>query len=162
MANDRLDVTSRKIPNLQNKMNWKIYHLIMNYYTSNDYRTLRLRIAIFLLSVTRARIGDILVLKVKSLSTLQEEFLIEIGGQTLFIQNQKIRQVIRERKNDIKYIYTIKCKNDFIFTTDLNLNAKTTIRRESLTRSVNKALRFVGKNLTPPRNLSSRSFQKWE
>lgn len=162
MANDPLDVTRRKIPNLHNQMNWQIYHLIMNYYSGNDYRTLRLRIAILLLAVTRARIGDILVLKAKCLSTLQEEFLIEIGGQTLFIQNQKIRQVIRERKNDIKYIYTIKSKNDFIFTTDLNLNAKTTIRRESLTRSVNKALRFIGKNLNPPRNLSSKSFQKWD
>lgn len=153
MANDQLDVTSREIPNLHNQMNWEIYHFIMSYYNGNDYRTLRLRIAIFLLAVIRSRIGEVLVLKAECLTTLQDEFLIKIGGKILFIENQKIREVIRERTKDIKYLYTIKRKNDFIFTTDLNLNAKTTIRRESLTRSVNKALRFVRKKLNPPRKL---------
>jgi hypothetical protein len=112
----------------------------MNYFSGNDYRTLRLRIAVFLLAVTPARIGEILVLKAGCLSTLQEKFLIEIRYQILFIQNQKIREAIRERAHNIKFLYTIKSKNDFIFTTDLDLHAKKTIRRESLTRSVNKAL----------------------
>ena len=88
--------------------------------------------------------------------------MIEIGNQTLFIKNQKIRDIITERKDDIRYLYAIKTENDFIFTTDLNLNAKTTLRRESFTRSVNKAIQFVGKNLNPPQYLSSKSFRHWD
>jgi len=101
-------------------------------------------------------------LKAGSLKVLQEKFLIEVGNQILFIQNQKIREIITEQKEDIKYLYTIKTANDFIFTTHLNLNAKTTLRHESFTKLVNKALQFVGRNLKPPRNLSSQSFRKWD
>ena len=75
---------------------------------------------------------------------------------------QKTRQIIIERKEDIEYFYRIKNDNDFIFTTDLDLNAKITLCRESFTKSINKALQFVGKDLDPPKNLSSQSFKKWD
>lgn len=110
--------------------------------------------------MTRATISEILVLKVGCLKILEKKFVIKIGNRNLFIQNQRVREIISDRKEDILYIYTIKNKNDFIFTSDLNLNAKRLLRRESLTRSVNKALKFVGKNLKPVRKLTSNSFRK--
>jgi hypothetical protein len=132
----------------------------MDYYSNNDYRSLRIRLAIFLLAVTQARISQILVLKVGCLKSLKEDSLIEINNQVLSIQTQKIRDIIMERKEDITYLQAIKSDNDFIFTSDLN--AKKTLRRESFTRSVNKAIQLVGNNLKPQRYISSQSFRKWE
>jgi hypothetical protein len=156
--NGELNLIDGDVSNSQ--MNWQIYALIMDYYSNNDYRSLRIRLAIFLLAVTQARISQILVLKVGCLKSLQEDSLIEINNQVLSIQTQKIRDIIMERKEDITYLQAIKSDNDFIFTSDLN--AKKTLRRESFTRSVNKAIQLVGNNLKPPRYLSSQSFRKWE
>jgi len=158
MNNSELNLIDGDVSNSQ--MNWQIYTMIMNYYSNNDYRSLRIRLAVFLLAVTRARISQILMLKVECLKSLQEDSLIEINNQVLSIQTRKIRDIIIERKEDITYLQVIKFDNDFIFTSDLN--AKKTLRRESFTRSVNKAIQVVGNNLKPPRDLTSQSFRKWE
>jgi serine phosphatase RsbU (regulator of sigma subunit) len=155
-------VAKKNIERLRGRMTWLIYNAIMKKYSGKDFHSLRIRLAVFLLAVTSARISQILVLKVRCLKILQENFLIEIGNQTLFIQNQKIRDIITERKEDITYLYTIKTENDFIFTSESNLNAKGSLRRESFTRSVNKALQLVGQSLEPTHNLSSQSFRQWD
>ena len=147
---------------LRGRMTWLVYNALIKEYSGNDFQSLRIRLAVFLLAVTSARISQILVLKVSCLKILQENFLIEIGNQTLFIQNQKIRDIITERKEDIRYLYAIKTENDFIFTAESNLNAKRTLRRESFTRSINKALQLVGQSIEPPQHLSSQSFRQWD
>lgn len=158
MNNNRLDykkndVSTREIP-------WKIYTRIMKNYNGKNYSSLRIRLGIFFLAVTRARISQILVLKVDCLCSLEEKFLITIGNQTLFIQNPKIRDLILEREPDFHSIREMKSKNDFIFTS--NSNGKTMLRRESFTRLINEAIQSTGKRCKPPLYLTSKIFRKWE
>jgi hypothetical protein len=82
--NGELNLIDGDVSNSQ--MNWQIYALIMDYYSNNDYRSLRIRLAIFLLAVTQARISQILVLKVGCLKSLHEDYLIEINNQVLSIR----------------------------------------------------------------------------
>ena len=75
--------------NKSNKMNWAIYYTLIKKYKNKDFRTLRLRLAFFLLSVTQAQISEILVLKVQNLRSLEKKFFIDVSNRTLWIQNQK-------------------------------------------------------------------------
>jgi hypothetical protein len=54
------------------KMTWKIYNMIMSRYNQKDFRSVRLRIGILLLAVTRAKISEILMLKVGCLRVLEK------------------------------------------------------------------------------------------
>ena len=146
--------------NKNNKMNWTIYYTLIKKYKNKDFRTLRLRLAFFLLAVTQAQISEILILKVQNLRSLEKEFFIDVSNRTLWIQNQKIREIISERRNDFNYIYKIKYDDDYIFTKDID--GQVPLRRETLTRIVNKELNSVGVDLEPPRKLTSRSFQIWD
>lgn len=136
-----------------------IYSTIMNSYNGKNYRDLRVRIAIFLLYITSAKISEILLLKVGCLKTLQKKFLIKVGDQVLFIQDEHCRFIINERTEDIKIISTIKDANDFIFTTDLNLHAEKPLRRESFTKLVNNVLQTTSEKLGYSKNLTSRTFK---
>jgi len=144
------------------EMTWKIYNMIMARYNQKDFRSVRLRIGILLLVITRAKISEILMLKVGCLRVLEKEFFINIGHQNLFIRNSKARAMISAREKDFKYFYSIKDDKDLIFTSDFNLTSKTSISRETFTRSTNKALNLVGKSLTPAINLTSNSLIKWD
>ena len=75
-----------------------------------------LRLAFFLLAVTQAQISEILVLKAQNLRSLEKEFFIDVSNRTLLIQNQKIREIISERRDDFNSIYKIKYDDDYIFT----------------------------------------------
>jgi site-specific recombinase XerD len=145
---------------LNNKMNWSIYKKLLKTYQNKDFRTLRLRLAFFLLAVTQAKISEILVLKVHNLRTLEQESFIELKNQTILIQNQKIRAIINERRDDVNYLNKIKYDDDFIFTNEID--GKIPLRRETFTRIINKELQSIGVDLQPPRKLSSRSFQTWD
>ena len=134
--------------NKSNKMNWAIYYTLIKKYKNKDFRTLRLRLAFFLLSVTQAQISEILVLKVQNLRSLEKKFFIDVSNRTLWIQNQKIREIISERRNDFNYIYKIKYDDDYIFTKDID--GQVPLRRETLTRIVNNELNSVGVDLEPP------------
>ena len=134
----------------------------MAYYNQKDFRSVRLRIGILLLALTNAKISEILMLKVGCLRVLEKEFFINIGHQNLFIRNSKARAIISTREKDFKYFYSIKDDKDLIFTSDFNLTSKTSISRETFTRSTNKALSLVGKSLTPAIKLTSNSLVKWD
>ena len=134
----------------------------MGRYNQKDFRSVRLRIGILLLAITHEKISNILILPVKSLRVLEEEFFINIGHQNLFVQNSKARAIISDRKKDFQYFYSIKNDEDLIFTSDFNLTSKTSISRETFTRSTNKALNLVGKSLTPAIKLTSNSLVKWD
>ena len=140
-------------------MTWKIYNMIMARYNQKDFRSVRLRIGILLLVITRAKISEILMLKVGCLRVLEKEFFINIGHQNLFIRNSKARAMISAREKDFKYFYSIKDDKDLIFTSDFNL---TSISHETFTRSTNKALNLIGKSLTPAIKLTSNSLIKWD
>lgn len=115
-----------------------------------------------LLALTRAKISEILALKVGCLRVLEKEFFIKIGHQNLFIRNAKARAKISAREEDLKYFYSIKDYKDLIFTSDFNLTSKTSISRETFTRSMNKDLNSVGKSLTPAIKLTSNSLIRWD
>ena len=101
------------------------------------------------------------MLKVGCLRRLEKEFFITIDHQTLFIGNSKVREMIIDRKEDFKYLYSIKDNKDLIFTSDLNLNSTILITRETFTRITNKALNSIGKSLTPAIKLTTNDLVKW-
>jgi len=160
MTKDNKTCVTRRNRPLNNKMIWAIYYTLIKKHKNKDFRTLRIRLAFFLLAVTEAQISEILVLKVQNLRSLEKEFFIDVSNRTLWIQNQKIREIISERRNDFNYIYKIKYDDDYIFTKDID--GQIPLRRETLTRIMNNELNSVGVDLNPPRKLSSRSFQIWD
>lgn len=105
-------------------MNWKIYNMIMAHYNSKDFCGIRLHVKILLLTVIRAKINEILMLKIGYLRILERIFS---ARQNLFIQNSKVRTMISAREIDFKYVHLIKNDKDLIFTSDFNLTSKTSI-----------------------------------
>ena len=93
-------------------MKWKIYNMIMAHYNSKDFCGIGLHVRILLLAVTRAKISEILMLKIGYLRILERIF---IARQNLFIQNSKIRTIISARETDFKYFHSIKNDKDLIF-----------------------------------------------
>lgn len=45
---------------VNNQMNWTIYNEIISSFKGNNFRTVRFRLAFFLLAVTKSRISEIL------------------------------------------------------------------------------------------------------
>lgn len=105
-------------------MNWKIYNIIMAHYNSKNFYGIRLHVKILLLTVTRAKISEILMLPIGYLRILERIF---IARQNLFIQNSKVRTMISIRETDFKYFHSIKNDKDLIFTSDFNLTSETSI-----------------------------------
>jgi integrase len=158
------DINKQTVGNDNNKIIWEIYYQIMNQFNEEDYPSLRIRLAIFLLTVTHSRISELLPLRVECLQILEKTFFIKIGNQTLFIENPKLRQLIFDRKKDIKNLSRIKNENDFIFTSHFNLHSASPLRRESLTRLVNSGLKFVVRNSEFPKTLklTTESFRQYK
>jgi len=145
------------------KMNWAIYDRLVSQNQNNnfrDFRTLRLRLAFFLMAITHAKISEILMLKVDNLRTLEKKHFIKINRKTIAIKTIHDVKLIDARKDDLKYLLRMKYKNDYIFTKEID--GKEPLRRETFTRLVNNELKLVGDGLNPPRKLTSRSFQNWE
>lgn len=138
------------------KMTAELYKLIMKRFQKRDFRTIQFRLALCLLTVTKTNISSILILKVKDLKTLYNQNFINVKNTTLLIPNQKIRQIVTDRRADFQYIYKIKSDNDYIFTNEIQTNIP--MRRETLTRMVNKNLKLI---IMPQGRLTSRNFQLW-
>lgn len=144
--------------NLTNDTNLILYRIVIKQCKGMTFRMVRLRLAIFLLALTEAKINELLILKVQNLRTLQKKFVIEIKNETIVVvENEKVRKIIAERWLDIQYIYKIKDDKDFIFTRDIE--SPIPLRRETLTRILNKKLNFIGINLQPPRKLTSKDLK---
>lgn len=128
----------------------------------NGYTAARLRVTLCLLTITGIRVNELLPLKVHQLKTLLAEGWIAIdrskrgpASHKAYLSNQG-KQILKFRKKDFDLLYFLKEDNSYIFTSQLDHNKP--IRREQITKDVNKIMALVSKNLPDQPNLKSYSF----
>lgn len=129
----------------------------------NGYTAARLRVTLCLLTITGIRVNELLPLKVHQLKTLLAEGWIAIdrskrgpASHKAYLSNQG-KQILKFRKKDFDLLYFLKEDNSYIFTSQLDHNKP--IRREQITKDVNKIMALVSKNLPDQPNLKSHSFR---
>ena len=109
------------------------------------------------------RIGELLPLKVSQLETLLEEGWIFIDRLKKGPANHKVfltregKELVRARKKDFKFLFLMKDKDSYLFTSDRKPNQM--IRRETLTMDVNRVMHSVLKGLPSKSKITSHSFR---
>ena len=127
------------------------------------YTAARLRIAFCLLAITGIRVNELLPLKVHQLKTLLTEGWIAIdrskrgpASHKAYLSKQG-KQILKSRQKDFDLLYLFKEYDSYIFTSQLDHNKP--IRREQITKDINKIMALVSKNLPDQPNLKSHSFR---
>ena len=144
-------------------MTAEIYTELMRAAEGPTYIQLRTRIALCILAVTGVRINELLPLKVSQLETLFEENWIAIDRSKRGPSNHKAfltkegKKIIQDRKKDFQLIFLMKEANAFVFSSEANHFKK--LRREVITKDVNKIMRSVSKQLPGQPNITSHSFR---
>ena len=144
-------------------INSEIYNLLIKESEGPTYIATRTRIAICLLTVTGIRIGELLSLKVGQLETLVEEGWISIDRLKRGPANHKAfltsegKKLVKARKKDFQFLFLMKDKDSYIFTSDRKPNQK--LRRERITLDVNKVMHSVSNLLPAKPNITSHSFR---
>jgi len=130
---------------------------------SSSYTTARLRVALCLLAITGIRVSELLPLKVHQLKTLLAEGWVKIdrskrgpASHKAYLSKQG-KQILKSRQKDFDLLYLFKEDNSYIFSSQLNHNKS--IRRERITKDINKIMELVSKNLPDQPNLKSHSFR---
>ena len=144
-------------------INSEIYKLLIQESEGPTYIATRTRIAICLLTVTGIRIGELLSLNVGQLETLLNEGWISIDRLKRGPANHKAfltsegRKLVKARKRDFEFLFLMKNKDSYVFTSDRKPNQK--LRRETITMDVNKVTHSVSKLLPAKPNITSHSFR---
>jgi len=144
-------------------INSELYNLLIKESEGPSYQATRTRIAICLLTVTGIRIGELLSLKVGQLETLLQEGWISIDRLKRGPANHKAfltsegKKLVKARKRDFEFLFLMKDKDSYIFTSDRKPNQK--LRRETITMDVNKVTRSVSNLLPAKPNITSHSFR---
>ena len=144
-------------------INSEIYNLLIKESEGPTYIATRTRIAICLLTVTGIRIGELLSLKVGQLETLLEEGWISIDRLKRGPANHKAfltsegKKVVKARKRDFEFLFLMKDKDSYAFTSDRNPNQM--LRRQTITMDVNKVMHSVSNLLPSKPNITSHSFR---
>ena len=127
------------------------------------YTAARLRIALCLLAITGIRVNELLPLKVHQLKTLLTEGWIAIdrskrgpASHKAYLSKQG-KQILKSRQKDFDLLYLLKEDKSYIFTSQLDHNKP--IRREQITKDINKIMTLVSKDLPDQPNLKSHSFR---
>ena len=134
-----------------------------NFKYRNLYQSARLRLALALLLVTGIRISELLSLKVGQLETLLEEGWISIDRLKRGPSNHKAfltwegKKLVKDRKRDFAFLFLMKTKNSYVFTSDRKLNQM--LSRQTLTMDVNKVMHSVSNLLPAKPNITSNSFR---
>lgn len=123
-----------------------------------------MRLAFCLLTVTGIRINELLNIRVFQLQTLLiERPWIAIDRSKRGPSNHKAfltkkgKKIIQDRRKDFEFIFFIKELDSYLFTPEAKPNQK--LRREQLTRNINKIMRVVSKKLPEQPNITSHSFR---
>lgn len=129
----------------------------------NGYTAARLRVALCLLAITGIRVNELLPLKVSQLKTLLAENWIKIDrskrgplSHKAYLSKQG-KQILKSRQKDFDLLYLFKEDKSYIFSSQLDHNKP--IRREQITKDINKIMALVSKNLPDQPNLKSHSFR---
>lgn len=139
-------------------MTAKIYKELIKEAERPTYLHVRLRLALCLLAVTGVRINELLNIKVSQLKTLTQESWIARGpsNHKAFLTKEG-KKIIQDRKKDFQFILLIKEPDAYVFTSEANHYQK--LRREAITKGVNKVMRSVSKQLPGQPNVTSHSFR---
>lgn len=147
----------------RDEMTSEIYKKLIQAAEGPSYINVRLRIALCLLAVTGVRINELLPLKVNQIETLIQNGWIAINRSKRGPTNhkafltQKGKKIVEDRKRDFEYIFLMKSPESYIFTSGSQHFEM--LRRETITREVNKVMRSVADQLPDKPNLSSHSFR---
>ena len=88
---------------------------------------------------------------------LQTNSLIKFYSNHKAFLNKEGKKIIQDRKKDFQFILLIKEPDAYVFTSEANHYQK--LRREAITKGVNKIMRLVSKQLPGQPNITSHSFQ---
>ena len=141
----------------------QIYKELIKEAEGPTYINARLRLALCLLAVTGVRINELLNIKVSDLATLIQENWIAIDRSKRGPSNHKAfltkegKKIIQDRKKDFELIFLMKELDAYLFTSESDHFKK--LRREAITRDVNKVTRLVSKQLPSQPNVTSHSFR---
>jgi integrase len=144
-------------------MTAEIYNELIKEAEGPSYTNLRLRLTICLLAVTGLRINELLNTKVSQLETLTEKGWIAIDRSKRGPSNHKAfltkegKKIIQDRQKDFQLISLMKEPDAYVFTRETNHFQK--LRREVITRHVNKVMRSVSNQLPDQPNVTSHSFR---
>ena len=144
-------------------MTAEIYNELIKEAEGPSYINLRLRLTICLLAVTGLRINELLNIKVSQLKTLIEKGWIAIDRSKRGPSNHKAfltkegKKIIQDRQKDFQLISLMKEPDAYVFTRETNHFQK--LRREVITRHVNKVMRSVSNQLPDQPNVTSHSFR---
>lgn len=144
-------------------MTVEIYNELIKEAEGPSYINLRLRLTICLLAVTGLRINELLNIKVSQLETLIEKGWIAIDRSKRGPSNHKAfltkegKKIIQDRQKDFQLISLMKEPDAYVFTPENNHFQK--LRREVITRHVNKVMRSVSNQLPDQPNVTSHSFR---
>ena len=67
------------------------------------------------------------------------------------------KKLVKARKRDFEFLFLMKDKDSYIFTSDRKPNQK--LRRETITMDVNKVTHFVSNFIPAKPNITSHSFR---
>jgi len=154
---------NRKCLPKHDPMTAEIYKELIKEAEGPTYLHVRLRLALCLLAVTGVRINELLNIKVSQLKTLTQESWIAIDRSKRGPSNHKAfltkegKKIIQDRKKDFQFILLIKEPDAYVFTSEANHYQK--LRREAITKGVNKVMRSVSKQLPGQPNVTSHSFR---
>ena len=144
-------------------MTAEIYKKLIKEAEGPTYLHVRLRIKLCILAVTGVRINELLNIKVSQLKTLTQESWIAIdrskrgpSGHRAFLTKEG-KKIIQDRKKDFQFILLIKELDAYVFTSEAKHYQK--LRREAITKAVNKVMRSVSKQLPGQPNIISHSFR---
>ena len=155
--------SNRKRLPKRDPMTAEIYKELIKEAEGPTYLDVRLRVALCLLAVTGIRINELLSIKVDQLRTLTQEYWISIDRSKRGPSNHKAfltkegKKIIQDRKKDFEFIFLIKEPNAYVFTSEANHYRK--LRREAITKDVNKIMRLVSNQLPGRPNVTSHSFR---
>lgn len=155
--------STRKRLSKRDPINSKIYNQLMEECQSPSYIPTRTRVAICLLTVTGIRISELLPLRVYQLETLLNEGWIAVDRLKKGPANHKAfltsegKKIIKARKRDFEFLFLIKDKDSYIFTSDRKPYQM--LRRETITMDVNKVMRSVANGIESKPNITSHSFR---
>ena len=144
-------------------MTAEIYKELIKEAEGPTYLDVRLRLTLCLLAVTGVRINELLNIKVSQLKTLTQESWIAINRSKRGPSNHKAfltkegKKIIQDRKKDFEFIFLIKEPDAYVFTSEAKHYQK--LRREAITKDVNKVTRLVSKQLPEQPNVTSHSFR---
>jgi len=141
----------------------EIYRALIKAVVGLNYKSVRLRVAFCVLTVTGIGINELLLLKVAQLKTLFQNHWIAMDHSKRGPANKKAfltpegRKLVKDRKSDFDFLFLMKGMDCYVFTSESNHNQM--LRRETITKDVNKVMRSVSKSMPNQPNLTSYSFR---